>query len=110
MANELQQQAHTDLWRSQVAARFGQLPTNYYAGSVAYDPPSIANGAQVQTTVTVTGAAVGNVAMAAFSLDLQGMTISAAVSAANTVTVTLRNNTGGAVDLAGGTLTAAVFA
>ncbi len=110
MANELERFAKTDQWRAQVAARFGQLPTNYLTGSKTYDPPSINNGAQAQTTVTVTGAAIGNVAMAAFSLDLQGMTISAAVSAADTVTVTIRNNTGGGIDLASGTLSASVFA
>ncbi len=64
---------------------------------------------QAQTTVTVTGAVLGNTALAAFSLDLQGITIAASVSAADTVTVTLRNNTGGVLDLGSGTLSATVI-
>ena len=110
MADELQQLAPEGQWRAQVAARFGQLPTRWYQGSKTYDPPSLLTGAQAQTTVTVTGAVLGNVAMASFSLDLQGITLSATVSATDTVTVTFRNDTGGTIDLASGTLAASVFA
>lgn len=73
-------------------------------GSAAYNPPSIAAGAQTTTTVTVTGAALGDYAVASFSLDLQGISLDAYVSAADTVTCVFRNGTVGAVDLASGTL------
>lgn len=76
-------------------------------GSAIYDPPSIAAGAETTTTVTVTGAAVGDIARAAFSID-SALKYHARVSAANTVTVTLRNDTAGAIDLASGTLRAIV--
>lgn len=77
-------------------------------GSATYDPPSLADGAGATTTVTVTGAALGDYATASFSLDLQGITLTAYVSAANTVTVRFQNESGGVIDLASGTLRARV--
>lgn len=59
--------------------------------SVTYNPASLAFGISTFTTVTVTGAVLGNKATAAFSLDLQGLTMTAYVSALNTVTVILEN-------------------
>jgi hypothetical protein len=73
--------------------------------SATYNPPNIVSGSSISTTVTVAGAALGNYVTASFSLDLQGLTLSAYVSAPNTVTVIFANNTGGAIDLASGTLT-----
>lgn len=77
----------------------------YYTGSVAYDPPSLADGAGVTTTVTVTGAALGHYAQASVNVDTQGLTITAWVSAANTVSVRYQNETGGVVDITNSTLT-----
>lgn len=96
-------------WRQEVSARFGALPSAWATGSTVYNPPSLAAGAEATTTVTVTGAILGAVALASFSLDTQGITLAANVSAADTVTVRLRNGTAGLVDLASGTLTAAVL-
>ena len=79
-----------------------------WRGSSTYDPPSLIDGASATTTVTVTGAALGDVARASFSLDTQGIVFTAWVSAANTVSVRLQNNTGSAIDLASGTLRAIV--
>lgn len=79
-----------------------------YTGSATYDPASIAAGAGVTTTVTVTGAALGDFTQATFSLDLQGVTLSAWVSAANTVSVRFQNGTGAPIDLASGTIRARV--
>ncbi len=84
-------------------------PTPALRGSKTYDPASLLTGTQAQTTVTVTSAVLGNFAMAAFSLDLQGITLSATVSAVNTVTVTFRNDTGGTLDIGSGTLSAAIL-
>lgn len=80
------------------------------AGAKTFDPPSIANGASSSTTVTVTGAALGKMAVPSFSLDLAGLILTAYVSSANTVTCVFGNLTGGAVDLASGTLSVKVFA
>lgn len=77
-------------------------------GSATYDPPSLVDGAGTTATVTVTGAALGDFAQASFSLDLQGITVTAWVSAANTVSVRLQNESGGTLDLASGTLRARV--
>lgn len=77
--------------------------------TAAVDFPSVAAGAQTTTTVTLTGAALGDMVLLSFSLDLQGMQLTGYVSAANTVTVVLRNGTAGALDLASGTLTVRVW-
>lgn len=85
------------------------LATLALTGSKTYDPTSLADGAGVTTTVTVTGAVLGNFAMASFSLDLQGVLMQAWVSASNTVSVRFQNESGGVVDLSSGTLKAMVF-
>lgn len=78
------------------------------SASTTWDPPSVGDGAQTTTTITVTGAAVGDVVSVGFSQSLQGMQLTGYVSATDTVTVVLRNGTGGAIDLASGTLRASV--
>jgi hypothetical protein len=60
----------------------------------------------VTTTVAVVGARLGNIASASFSLDLQGITLTAWVSASDVVSVRFQNESGGALDLASGTLRA----
>jgi hypothetical protein len=79
--------------------------TSSRTASKTYDPPSIASGSSNTTTVTWNGAAVGDQFVAAFSNSLSGLVLTAYVSAANTVTAVFSNPTGGAVDLASGTLT-----
>lgn len=78
-------------------------------GSATWDAASIADGDEVATEVTVTGAALGDFALCSFSLDVADLVLSGQVTAANTVTVSLANNTGGAIDLASGTVYARVF-
>lgn len=78
-------------------------------GSATYDPASLADGVGTTTTVTVTGAALGDFANASFSLDTSGITITAWVSAANTVSVRFQNETGGVLDIGSGTLRAGVI-
>jgi hypothetical protein len=73
----------------------------------AFDPGNAATGSGTfaSSDVTVTGAALGDVVLASFTVDTVDTAIVAAVTAANTVTVTVLNNTAGAVNLAAGTLT-----
>jgi hypothetical protein len=85
------------------------LVSNVLSGSATYDPPSLIDGAGTTTTVTVTGAALGDFALASFSLDLQGISVTAYVSAADTVSVRFQNESGGTLDLASGTLKARVW-
>jgi cytoskeletal protein RodZ len=77
-------------------------------GSVSYDPPNLTTGSFASTTVTVTGAALGDFAQASFSLSTQGIEVTAEVTATDTVTVTFKNDTGGTINLASGTLRATV--
>ena len=81
------------------------LPGSVLEGSATYDPPNLVDGDGATTTVTVTGAALGDlVDSVSFSLDLQGITVTGYVSAANTVSVRLQNESGGTLDLGSGTL------
>ncbi|RKY12687.1 MAG: hypothetical protein DRP65_00580 [Planctomycetota bacterium] len=78
-------------------------------GSDTWDPGSIADGGEEAKEVTVTGAALGDFARASFSNDVSDLVLDAQVTAANTVTCILANNTGGAIDLASGTIKVEVF-
>ncbi len=79
-------------------------------GSATYDAANLVDGAGATTTVTVTGAALGDfVVGVSHSVDLAGITVTAYVSAADTVSVRFQNESGGAVDLASGTLRVAVI-
>lgn len=80
---------------------------NAYAGSATYDPPNLADGAGATTTITVTGARAGDTAAVSFSNDLQGIILSSWVTT-DTVNVRFQNETGGALDLASGTLRATI--
>lgn len=81
-----------------------------YVGSATYDPISLVDGAGVTTTITVPGASLGDIVQGvSFSLDIQGITVTAAVTAANTVSVRFQNETTATIDLASGTLTARVI-
>ena len=91
-----------------ITAEYSGLTESVLNGSAIYDPPSLGDGVGATTTVTVTGAALGDYAEASFSLDLQGITVTAWVSAANTVSVRFQNESGGIIDLASGALRARV--
>jgi hypothetical protein len=73
-------------------------------GSVSYNPGLLADGEGVTTTVTATGASIGDYVKAVFSEALVGVLLTAWVSATNTVSVRFQNETGAAVDLPVGTL------
>jgi hypothetical protein len=85
------------------------FPVPLYA-TATWDPASVATGGQTSTTITVTGAALGNYVEVSFSLDVQGMSLTGYVSSANTVTAVLANNTAAPIDLASGTVKARVTA
>jgi hypothetical protein len=73
-------------------------------GSATYDPPSLADSAGATTTIAVSGAELGDFVQASFSLDLQGITLTAYVAGANDVAIRFQNESGGTLDLASGTL------
>jgi hypothetical protein len=90
---------------------FNQLPAinAYLQGSETKDWGSIADGNEATEDLTVTGAALGDYAVATMSIDVTDLTITASVTASNVATVVLGNFTGGAIDLGSGTLTVKVF-
>ncbi len=73
-------------------------------GSLVWDPANLVDGAgETSSGITVTGAAFGDFVDVAAPYDLQGITATAYVSAANTVKIRVQNETGGAINLASGT-------
>jgi hypothetical protein len=78
--------------------------TRYLEGTLVYDPPSLADGAGADAFVTVTGAALGDLCIASFSVNVAGITKTADVVNANTVRVRFQNESGGTLDLGSGTI------
>ena len=68
-------------------------------GELTVDLASVADAASLGTDVTVVGAKLGDFAFASIGIDVADLSVTADVTAANTVTVVVNNNTGGAVDL-----------
>jgi hypothetical protein len=85
------------------------LAVGQLKATATWDPASIASGGTVTTTVTVSGASLGDFTLASFSLTIAGLQLTSYVSAANVVTAVLSNLTGAAVDLASGTLAVLVL-
>lgn len=97
-------------WLNDVADNLDTVYGRRLTGSTTWDPASIADGAVASTTVTVTGAAVGDRAVASLStLGANDVLISAHVQATDTVRVVILNKTGGALDLGSGTLNVDVW-
>jgi hypothetical protein len=69
-------------------------------GNVAHNLGSLADGAGESFDITVTGADLGDLAIASCLLDVQEMIVTANVRAANTVEVHVQNETTGTIDLA----------
>lgn len=82
----------------------GQLAT-----TSTWTPGTVAAGSYVTTTVTVSGAVLGDHISVSFSISLALLQLTAYVSAANTVTVVLGNLTGAGVSLGEGDLSVLVF-
>ena len=96
--------ADYDLHQGSHSATFDG-PYRTLFGTTGWNPPPLADGASTTTTVTVTGASFGNPCSVGLSTAVPGgMLLTANVTAANTVTVTLFNKSGGTVDVAGGTV------
>jgi len=83
--------------------------SKYLTESSTYNPVSLTAGSQTSTTVTVTGAELGDYVSCSFNLDLALIQVTTYVSATNTVTVVLRNGTAGTIDLSSGTLIVKVW-
>ncbi|MFB0847333.1 hypothetical protein [Paenibacillus oleatilyticus] len=83
-------------------------PVTYWSklsrAAVTFDPPSIVAGAgAVSSSITVTGAAVGDRVELFPPYSTQGIMAYGQVDAANSVKISLLNPTGTAIDLPSGT-------
>ena len=93
-----------------LAINGGSRVTFFKMVTQVFDCPSIPAGGQQSTTVTVTGAAIsGMVALANSNSMPAGVSLSAHIASADTVTVTLNNNSGAAIDPGNATLTVIVI-
>ena len=89
--------------------KVGDQPTFILKGSTTWDIPSVGTLAYTAaTTVTVAGAAMGDLCSATFSLSLGGLILYPEVTAEDTVSVRAYNPTGGTVDIGSGTLSVRV--
>lgn len=88
----------------------GQNIDGLFFGSKTFNPPNTLNNFAWQTTVTVTGARVGDLCLATHSqITTAGWVVSACCDSNDSVTVTALNVSGGTLDLASGTLRVMVF-
>jgi hypothetical protein len=93
--------------RRQFAAVFDNVIT--YQGTLDLGNAATGSGTFVSADVTVPGAALGDFVLVSLGLDTIDAVVAGAVTAANVVTVTLLNNTAGAVNLASTTARIAVL-
>lgn len=75
-----------------------------YVGGSTWNPATIADGDEAVQEFTVTGAALGDFVEVSSSIDVVDLALVAQVTATNTVTVQLNNNTGGNLDLGATTI------
>lgn len=73
-------------------------------GSATHNFGNLVDAAGESVDVTVTGAVLGDFAVASLGVDSADLTVTANVTAADTVTVRAQNESGGAVDLASTTV------
>lgn len=88
-------------WFSFVGNRLGKVAVVSIEG---VDPGSLLTGSRQAATVTMPGAALGDFVVASFDALTADITLSAAVTGDNTVTVWFQNLGAGTVDLPAGTL------
>jgi hypothetical protein len=92
-----------------ITTELSGIRNDRYDGAKLYNPPNIANGGRDTTTVTVPGAALGDMVEVSMSVSTLGVNVYGDVSAADTVTVVFQNNTGAAADIASGGLYATAW-
>lgn len=87
-------------------AQFQDLFQNVivYTGALNLGNAATGSGTFTSTDITVPGAALGDLVLVSLGIDSVDTVVAGQVSLANTVTVTLLNNTAGAVDLASTTV------
>jgi hypothetical protein len=99
-------QDYSATFRGDITAANFANPLN---GSTTWDPPSVGTGGTTTTTITVTGANLGDYCMVSAPYDLQTVQAACYVSSSNTVTIRIYNPPITAVDLASGTWKVRVY-
>lgn len=85
--------------------QFRGLFSDTWAVTGTLDVGSLADAAGSSDTITVPGVALGDIVIGfSFGVSLAGITATAYVSAANTVTIRVQNESAGTVDLASTTV------
>jgi hypothetical protein len=80
--------------------QLGGVFSNIWTAKGTIDFAEIADGDEAVDTIAVPGVALGDVVIGvSASITVADLTVTAFVSAANVVTVSVANNTGGAVNL-----------
>lgn len=81
------------------------LYSDFFTYKGTLDVTSLADGVGATDTVTITGVALGDQVLGiSFGVDLQGMTVTAYVSAANTVSIRTQNESTATINLASTTV------
>lgn len=83
--------------------QFQSLFKEVYTAEAVINPASLADAVGETQSVTVTGATLGDFVIVSAPYDLQDITVTAYVQAANTVEIRLQNEGAATVDLASGT-------
>jgi hypothetical protein len=84
--------------------QFGDLFSDIITYRGTLDLGSAADSGFASSDVTVRGAALGDFVLVSLGVDVADTVVVGAVTAANVVTVTVQNDSGGAVDLASTTV------
>ena len=85
------------------AAEINTVCDGVLTGSAVWNPGSLIAGAQESKDITVTGAALGDFVLVGAGVDVVDIAVSGVVTATNTVTITILNETAGTVDLGSST-------
>lgn len=87
------------------AANFRDLFHTVYVYTGTLDVASLADGVGATSSLTVPGVKLGDMVLGrSLSVSLQGITLSADVTADNTVQLRFQNESGGTLDLASATI------
>lgn len=85
-------------------AQFQGLFKQVYAVTATLDAGSLIDAAGETDTVAVPGAALGDMVLVSFGVDLAGITVTGYVGAADVVSLRVQNESGGTVNLASTTI------
>lgn len=85
--------------------QFRGMFSDTWVVTATLDSGNLIDAAGANDNVTVPGVALGDIVLGfSFGVDLAGMTVTAYINAANTVTIRVQNESGGTINLASTTI------